>query len=343
MPIELPTCDDKPVWDLWLSVYRLPAIAVADELGLFDALNECPAGAEELAERLQFDARALSILLPLLAALDFLVCRAGVYHVTDTTRNFLMHDSAFYWGNLLGRVSRNLPQHEDLRNLIRGETGRQSAVGGRGKRPVDGWESGRIEPDQARAIAAFMHSHSMAAAAGAARNGDFSHVGRVLDVGGGSGCFSIALAQEYPDLHCTVMELPAMCRVAEEYIAAADMQERVDTAAVDMFRDDWPTGYDTVFFSNIFHDWDIETCKDLARKSHAVLEPGGCIYLHEMLLDDDGAGPLAAATFSLVMLLGTHGRQYTLGELGMLLKEAGFSSIASTNTYSYYSLVSGIR
>jgi hypothetical protein len=39
-----------------------------------------------------------------------------------------------------------------------------------------------------------MHSHSLPAAIGVARNGDFQGVRRLLDVAGGSGCFSIALA-----------------------------------------------------------------------------------------------------------------------------------------------------
>ncbi|MEX2524780.1 MAG: methyltransferase [Gammaproteobacteria bacterium] len=343
MKLELPTCDDKPVWDTWLSVYHLPAIAVADELGIFSALKDRPGSGPELAERLHFNERAVSILLPLLAALDFLACRGGRYHITDTTRNFLLGESEFYWGNLLGRVSANLPQHEDLRNLIQGEGSRQSAVAGRGKRPVDGWESGRIEPDQARAIAAFMHSHSMAAAVGAARNGDFSGVTRLLDVGGGSGCFSIALAREYPELKCTVMELPAMCEVAQEYVNAANVQDRVDTIAVDMFRDTWPGEHDAVFFSNIFHDWDFDTCAELAAKAFSALQPNGRVYLHEMLLDDDGAGPVAAATFSLVMLLGTWGRQFTYEQLKTILENAGFSGVETMTTYSYYSLTSARR
>lgn len=343
MKLELPTCDDKSIWDMWLSVYHLPAIAVADEMGIFDSLNDKPGTARELAERLHFDNRALSVLLSLLTALDFLVCRGGRYHLTDASRNFLLHESAFYWGNLLGRVSANLPQHEDLRNRIQGEESRQSAVAGRGKRPVEAWGSGELDMNQARDIAAFMHSHTMVAAAGAARNGDFSGVTRLLDVGGGSGCFSIALAREYPDLHCTIMELPAMCEIAKEYIADSGVQEQVDTVAVDMFREAWPGGYDAVLFSNIFHDWDFDTCADLAAKSYSVLEPGGRIYLHEMLLDDDGAGPLAAATFSLVMLLGTRGEQFTFEQLKALLESAGFSGVETVASHSYYSLTSASR
>jgi len=340
MTAELPTCDDRPVWDLWLSSYHLPAVAVADELGIFDALHEQPAGHAGLAARTGFNERALAVLLSLLAALGFLALHAGRYYVTDVGRNFLLHDSPFHWGGLLGRVSGNLSVHDTLRKLVRGELSDETAVSGNSRRPVEAWESGQLEPKQARHIAAFMHSHSMPAAAGAARNGDFRGVKRLLDVGGGSGCFSINLALQHPDMHCTVMELPAMCEVAGEYIDAAGVAGQVDTAAVDMFRQDWPGDFDALFFSNIFHDWDFETCLELARKARAALKPGGRIYLHEMLLNDDGAGPLAAATFSLVMLLGTQGQQFTYDQLRGILEQAGFTDIEPVPSFAYYSLVS---
>lgn len=342
MEPDLPTCDDRPVWDLWLSVYRLPAVTVADELHLFDAIAARPGGAVELAQQTGCSERGLTLLLPFLVALGFLAQRDGCFHVTDTTRQFLLHDSPFYWGALLARVGAGLPQHKSLCNLLTG-TDSEGSPFSSARRPVKAWESGQLKPELARRIAAFMHSHSLPAALGAARNADFSPVTRLLDVGGGSGCFSIALAQRYPDLHCTVMDLPAMCEVAQEYIAAAEMEARVDTRPADMFRDDWPRGYDAVFFSNIFHDWSFETCAELAGRAHGILPKDGRIYLHEMLLDDDGTGPLTAAAFSVAMLHGTQGQQFTFAQLRDLLEGAGFAGINSLSTYGYYSLVSGIR
>src|SRR4030095_11219539 len=102
---------------------------------------------------------------------------------------------------------------------------------------------------------------TLPAAIGAARNYDFAGIQKVLDVGGGSGCFMIAMAQAHPHLRCTIMELPTMCAVAQSYIRDGEVTERVDTIAVDMFRQPWPSGYDAVFFSNIWHDWNFRTCQ----------------------------------------------------------------------------------
>ena len=62
-----------------------------------------------------------------------------------------------------------------------------------------------------------------------------------------------------------------------------------------------------------------------------------------MLLDDDHTGPLAAATFSLVMFIGTQGQQFTFAELRDLLHGAGFSGIRVDATFAYHSVVSGIK
>jgi hypothetical protein len=55
-------------------------------------------------------------------------------------------------------------------------------------------------------------------------------------------------------------------------------------------------------------------------------------------------GPLPAAAFSLLMLLGTRGRQYSLPELRQMLEAAGFVDIETARTGGgYYSLVSARR
>jgi acetylserotonin N-methyltransferase len=207
-------------------------------------------------------------------------------------------------------------------------------------RPSDAWERGDLDAETARRIAAFMHTHSLPASIGAARGGDFGGVRRLLDVGGGSGVFSVAIAQNWPELRATVMDLRAMCAAAQPYIDDGGCGDRVDTLAVDMFREAWPTGYDALFFSNIYHDWDDRVCAELSAKAFAALPPGGRIFLHEMLMNDNGDGPATTASFSMLMLLGTRGRQYTLAELRVFLEGAGFQDVTARPTCSYYSLVS---
>jgi acetylserotonin N-methyltransferase len=340
---EMPTSGDGMIWDTWLSIHYLPAVTVADELGVFKSLHESPAGAIELADRLGFDHRYTIAVLRMLKALGFLALREGVFQLTDPARLYLLKDSPFYWGHMLGTGQ---PQHTRLREGLQGQSPRGvPGQPGSTEPPVGpgssgSWASGQVDIERARRVAAAMQSHSLPAAIAMAHNSDFEGVRRLLDVGGGSGCYAIALARQNPGLECTIMELPAMCEVAQQYIREGGVTDTVDTVAVDMFRQPWPRGYDAMFFSNVFHDWNFETCRWLAERACEALEPGGRIYLHEMLLDDDGAGPVTAVSFSMLML-GTQGQQFTLSELRGLLEAAGFRDVEAKATYGYYSLVVG--
>lgn len=334
MHYELPVVDDTLVWDVFLSAYRLPAISAALQLDIFESLDARPDTPAGLAARRDFDLRGLSALLPMLRLLGFLREHGGVYQLSEAGRQYMLKSSPFYWGNVFTRVGESLPPHRMLLETINRE--REKAEK---SRPADSWESGHVDAEMAKGVTAFMHSHSMPAAMGMAQTCDFSAVGRLLDVGGGSGCFSIALALNDPGIRCTVMELPTICTLAEQYISGAGVSEQVDTRSVDMFREKWPAGYDAHFFSNVFHDWNLDTCLKLARSSHAALEEGGRIILHEMLLDDSGSAPEPAVTFSLLMAMGTMGQQFTFRQLEELLTEAGFSNVRTQPSYGYYSIV----
>jgi cyclopropane fatty-acyl-phospholipid synthase-like methyltransferase len=206
---------------------------------------------------------------------------------------------------------------------------------------ADEWERGEMPPDMAVMITAFMNAHSRAAGLAVARQPLFQDVRSVLDVGGGSGVFAIEMAKAWPTLSACVLEIDTICVETGRYIAKAGVAARVGTHKANMFTQDWPRGHDAHFFSNIFHDWSDETCRLLARKSFEALPAGGRILLHEILMDDDGCGPWQAAAFSLLMLMGTKGRQFTLPELRQFLEAAGFVDIEAVRTGGgYYSLVS---
>jgi hypothetical protein len=207
---------------------------------------------------------------------------------------------------------------------------------------LEGWASGETSTEMATKLTPFMHTQSFPTAMSLARNGDFANVHRLLDVAGGSGCFCIALATRYPDMHFAVMELPAVCKLVEQYAADYGLQGQIETIAANMFADPWPSGYDGVLFSNIFHDWDRVSCLHLAKRSLEILPPGGRIFLCEMLLNDTKDGPLAAAAFSLGMLP-LKARQYTANELSEILREAGFTGVTVNPIHAYYSLVSASK
>jgi acetylserotonin N-methyltransferase len=340
--LEVPTCDDKPIWDVWLSMLWFPAVTVADELEIFESLAREPATAAELASRHGFQLRGADILLSLLTALKFCVCHLGRYQVTEPTRNFLLRASPFYWGGVFMQQRTSNPMHAAIRGAVLKKA--HQIVGQSSEEPaVEMWESGEMTLEAARSIAAFMHSHSLAAATGVATRLNLSGVKNLLDVGGGSGCFCITLAKQNPQLRCAVMDLKPMCEVALDYIRAAGVGDRITVKPVNMFQEQWPRDHDAMLFSNVFHDWGPQTNAKLAASAFEALPHGGRIFLHEMLLDDTGDGPLTTAAFSTLMLANTRGRQFTFSQVKAMLEGAGFTEIDVLPTYSYYSVVSGTK
>jgi acetylserotonin N-methyltransferase len=333
---RLPAVDDRIIWDIWLSAQRLPAMAVADELGLFDELARGPATSAELAQRLGYDARGVEVVLGMCAALKLLDHSEGAFALGESARLYLVRDSPYYWGPLLRSLGVVPKLHTELLRAVKPVKVKRT------DRPVDSWAAGQMTRETAEMVSRVMHCHSLPAAVAAAQHERLATAKRVLDVGAGSGVFSIAIAQHRAELRCTAMDLPAVCDVARDYIARGGVADRVDAVAVDMFRDAWPAGHDVVFLSNVFHDWSPATNTAIARSAFAALPSGGAIMLHEMVVEDD-AGPVTTAGFSLLMLTTTEGKQYTLAELGRMLLDAGFVDVRSTRTYGYYSVVTATK
>jgi acetylserotonin N-methyltransferase len=335
-----PTNDDRVIWDMWEAQFRLPAMTAADELGIFRSLGDAGLTTDQLAGSHGLDPRALAILLAALASSNLIEMREGKWRALPPARTWLHPEAEGYWGGFLNGFRDRNPLHAQLVEAMK-----------TGKRPdafrsgAPEWERGEMSDVAAQRIASFMHSHSMAPARGAAAQSVFGEVRHLMDVGCGSGVYGIEIARAHPNLKVTLLDLAAMATEAGNYVARYGVADRVGTAACNMFTEEWPQGGsggpDAHFFANVFHDWSVETNRLLAQKSFAALPSGGRILLSEILMDDDGTGPWHAAAFSLLMLVGTLGKQYALPEFRDILEGAGFTDVEAVRTGGgYYSLVS---
>ena len=188
-----------------------------------------------------------------------------------------------------------------------------------------------------------MHALTFAAGAAFAEHPNFDSIENLLDVAGGAGTLSIALARRRARLKCIVMDLPGMALPARELIQKYSIAAQVQFLGVDMFAAPWSGGYDAVLFSNIFHDWDSRKCAELARRAFSSLVGGGRLFVIEMLLNETKDGPLGAALFSAMMLFRMEGKQLTMSELSALLTTAGFSKAENIADFGYYSLISAVK
>jgi cyclopropane fatty-acyl-phospholipid synthase-like methyltransferase len=310
-------------------------VLAADELDLFGMLARRPATPDDVHNQLKLPMRSVRAMLGALAAGGFLRKHGDRFHLTDVSRTYLLKGSEFYWVPMLTGVRVNSSTQAML------DAFRTENLGPDDRTTVR-WERGEMSPEDARTANQRFHSHSMPAAVGLARNNDLSGVQRLLDVAGGSGCYAIQLALRNPHLRCTVADLPVVAADTQSYIARYGCADRVDTVSFNMFDDAWPSGYDAIFFSNVFHDWDPRRVDDLTRRAFEALPSGGRILLHEMLFDDSEAGPQHAALFS-IMMLNTRGKQFSFVELAEIVTRAGFAEPTVNHSYGYYSLVTALK
>ena len=333
--VDAPTCSHDALWEALYSSYHLPILLVADEVGLFSKLHETPATCAEVARDLELSERSAEIMLGVLASHQHLVQLAGKFHLTDSSRQFLLPGSPFYAGGVM-----ELRRKLDVNHKVVKDAFFKDAPAFSGELNSDNWVS-EPTPDQLRAFTATMHSMMFPSAIGVAMKGNFAGVERLLDIAGGSGCYCMALAMRYPDLQLTVLELPGVCELIPGYAGAYGLEDRIETHAADMFKDDFPAGFDAHFYSNIFHDWDASRCRALAEKSFAALPSGGRIYLHEALVNETRDGPRLTLLYSMNILAWTSGgKQYSASELTEILTGAGFEDVRVTPAYSRFSLLS---
>jgi len=149
---------------------------------------------------------------------------------------------------------------------------------------------------------------------------DLSTTDTLLDVGGGTGIYSIALLQKHPRLRAIVLDRPEVLKVAQENAEAHGVADRVTLLPGDMFKDALPAA-DAVLLSNILHDWDVPECRALIARCAASLRAGGQLLIHDVFLNDALDGPLPMALYSAALFTLTEGRLYSAAEYRSWLRE----------------------
>ncbi|CAN6350465.1 unnamed protein product [Urochloa humidicola] len=111
----------------------------------------------------------------------------------------------------------------------------------------------------------------------------FRGVGSLVDVAGGLGGEAQAISMAFPDVKCSVLDLPHV-------VADAPAGTDVKYIAGDMF-ESVPSGNNAIFLKWVLHDWgDAECVKILknCRKAIPSREEGGKVIILDMVV---GAGP----------------------------------------------------
>jgi hypothetical protein len=155
---------------------------------------------------------------------------------------------------------------------------------------------------------------------------------RFLDVGGGSGAYSIAFCVANPRLEATILDFPETVDTAKRYAEQAGLAERIRHVAGNAIKVDWPTEHDVVLMSYVWSAVGEADIAVLAKRAADALPPGGLALVHDFMVDDAGDGPPFAAWYLLgSMFDNPTGVRLTPGYVERVLRDAGFE-IEGTET-----------
>jgi predicted O-methyltransferase YrrM len=335
-----PATDPAAIYRYRESLAAVDALTAAIvHLDLFTALADNPADLQSICRQFSIHPRPADTLCTLLVA-NGLLRRDGsdILHVTDTAREFLVSGSPFDARPDYASIAEK-PGVADFLTVLRTDR----PANWPGEEGEADWHAAMRTEAFAESFTAAMDCRGRVLGPGLAAALTRSQPHRLLDVGGGSGVYAIAVAQAFSQTRALVLEASPVDQIARRTIAAAGLAGRIDVVTADMFTDAWPADHDTHLFSNVLHDWNEADCRRLLEKSVAALPHGGRLLIHDMLLDDDKSGPLWAAEYSVLLTTVTQGRLYSAKEIGSWLADLGLRVVDHAPTALGRSVLIAVR
>lgn len=288
-------------------------LLTAVELDLFAALADGTRTSAEVAAKVGAEARATDRLMNALVVLGLLEKKGDRFGNTAlANENLVPGRAAQTMSAPLGHLVNLWKSWSTLTDAVRAGTCVAPASS---------------EETFFRPFIAAMHYNAENNAPAVVSQLDLSAVRRALDLGGGSGAYSIAFCRAKPNLQAVVFDRPAVVGLTREYASASGVSGRISTIAGDFLRDDLPQGFDLAFLSQILHSNSPRANEALIAKVARTLEPGGQIAIQEFVVDEGRTSPPQPVVFALNMLVGTEaGDTYTEREIRGWLSAGGFGT-----------------
>ena len=304
------------------------AVLTALELDIFTAVAE-GASAVQVAKNIGADARATEMLLNVLVSLKLLEKRDETFVDTPASARFFAEGSRDNARDGLIHTAHLWQRWSTLTECVLAGTSVQPRV------RDDSWTKPFI---------AAMDRNAKERAGAVVKAFAGTGIKRMLDLGGGSGAYSIAFARAVPGLTSEILDTADVVPLAQDYIQKAGLTDRIATRVGDMLRDPLGKNFDLVLVSAICHMFSPAENRDLLECAYNALAPKGQVVVQDFILDPSKTAPRAAALFSLNMLVGTRaGSSYSEPEYTTWLRDAGFKDVRRVRLAGPSGLMIGAR
>ena len=253
----------RPLLETQMAYTLARLVMVGVKLGVFEALADGDAPAEEVARRCGTDPRATEKLLFALAAAKYVKATGASYGLTALSRKWLLAGGDHSLADKLLFQFHEWDWMERTEDYVR--TGQ----------PLELHDM--VEEDQWESYQRGMRSLARALSAEAVRRMPVPDgASDMLDIGGSHGYYSAALCRRHEGLKAVVFDLPPAVKQAAPLLAEEGMGDRVVHREGDALSDDLGDDeYDLVITSQLVHHFSDEQNRALAARIARALRPGG--------------------------------------------------------------------
>lgn len=325
--LSVPAIDPTPIFEQFRGSYATEILTAAvSGFNVFGKLAKGARPEDEFRQELGLAERPAVVLFTALKAMGLLAKDAhGRLDLTPLAREHLLPGSPFDVSDYIGLASDSPGVREMVARLTTNRPAGAEDAQGAAFIFREGIESAMEQEASARHLTLALAGRAKNVAPHLARVVDLRDATTLLDVGGGTGIYSMACLQRNPKLRAIVWDRPEVLKVASEMAAAYGVADRLECWPGDMFTDPVPSA-DVVLLSNVLHDWDVPQCQELVGRCAAALPADGRLLIHDVFLNDALDGPLPIALYSAALFTMTEGRAYSAAEYRLWLREAGLSA-----------------
>ena len=278
---SMPQYDAKKFLSITNPVLTAQIIYSGIELKLFDHMTS-PITAKILSDETGYDERNLELLLNALTATNYIQKTDDTFCNLPDTDYYLNSKSEMYLGDHI-LYWRDMTSLADLTNLVQVGPGQKNFSDENGSDFFDframgqgarnNMYTGRVQSFIALVKKIFDQDQ---------------HI-KVLDMGGGSGIFSIEIAKNFRNADITVFDQPFVTEITRQVINEHGVSDQVKTYDGNFINDDIGINYDFIIASGVM-DF-VGDLYIMAKKLYEALNNNGILYVSTHGINESFTGP----------------------------------------------------
>ena len=294
--------------------YKLTSLIItANNIGIFDNLNENAKSLEQIAKEIEIPSNRIEPILNGLVFNKIIEKNEIGYYLTEY-KDVLLKDSKFNQTGYIDFAQIVMGKYNNLENAIKDNNFSFNNFKDLTEKQAENFMKG-------------MQANAVPQAEYIASKYNFENH-NILDIGAGAGTYLITVSKKYQSIKGKMIDLPQVSKIQNRNIEREHLKDRLVSVSCDYNTDFPKENYDDVFLFAVVHQEPEENVRNLLDNIYNVLKPNGRLFLTSFFLNDDKISPEFSVQFAIEMLANSkNGKVYTHNEIRNLLEDSNFSNI----------------